>query len=66
MAIPIIEILTLIGVSLDLCSTVVLACLSGHCESDCCGECFHFSHVDAENSIRRETSNGSSNPEENL
>ena len=33
----IVEVLTLIGVSLDLLSTIALACLAGHCESDCCG-----------------------------
>lgn len=41
-----IDIITLIGVSLDLVSTVVLACMAGHCESNCCKGMFEFEHDD--------------------
>lgn len=42
----VVEIITLFGVVADLLSTVTLACLSGHCESDCCGKegVLHLEH----------------------
>ncbi len=45
---PIIEMITLVGVGMDLLSTVALACLSGHCESNCFGGCCSFRHLDVE------------------
>lgn len=41
----IVDVLTLLGVGVDLLSTVVLACLTGYCESDCFGGRFYsFKH----------------------
>ena len=44
----IIDVITLIGVIADFLSTIFLACLEGHCKSDCCGgKIISIEHDDA-------------------
>lgn len=49
-----IEIATLVGIALDLISTIALGCLGGQCRSNCCGSFFSFEHNEDEEKTAKE------------